>query len=134
MIGTITKDELKAKIDHKDKFHLVETLDPEKFAPSHLPGAVNLPPNQVRKQASRLLPDHNEEIVVYCGSDKCTASLDAAHELESQGYTHVRRYIGGKQDWTEAGLPTEKSSPATAGGQMKTDAPSGDRQKKERPL
>jgi rhodanese-related sulfurtransferase len=116
MAATITRDELKTKIDHGEKFRLVETLAPDKFKSSHLPGAVNLPPDQVQKQASKLFPDHNEEIVVYCGSDKCTASLDAAHQLEAQGYTHVRRYVGGKQDWTEAGLPTQGVPPASKMG------------------
>lgn len=113
MTGTISRDELKTKIDHKEKFHLVETLAPEKFAPAHLPGAVNLPPDKVHQDASRMLPNPNEEIVVYCASGQCTASEDAARELESQGYTHVRRYIGGKQDWTAAGLPTESAKTTT---------------------
>ena len=114
MIGTINRDELKAKIDRGDKFHLVETLAPEKFETAHLPGAVNLPPDQVKQRASQVLPDRDAEIVVYCGSSACTASEDAARELERQGYTKVRRFVGGKQDWINAGLPTESELPAQA--------------------
>ena len=33
---------------------------------------------------------------------------------EAMGYTNVRKYAEGKQDWVEAGLPLE--SPATAAG------------------
>src|SRR2546430_13227448 len=100
MIGTINRDELKAKIDHGDKFRLVETLPPTRFQPAHLPGAINLPPDQVKQLAPRVLPNRDEEIVVYCSSPECTASEDAARDLEGQGYNHVRRYVGGKQDWT----------------------------------
>jgi rhodanese-related sulfurtransferase len=68
MITTIRRGELKAKIDHGDKFTLVETLPEPAFRKTHLPGAVNLPPDQVRELAPQMLPDKGAEIVVYCAS------------------------------------------------------------------
>ena len=38
----------------------------------------------------------------------------AARELAVLGYTRVRDYKGGKQDWQQAGLPTERGEPAHA--------------------
>jgi rhodanese-related sulfurtransferase len=32
---------------------------------------------------------------------------NVARELAALGYTNVRDYAGGKQDWIDAGLPTE---------------------------
>jgi rhodanese-related sulfurtransferase len=69
MVATITRDELKQKIDRRDKFTLVETLAPDSFRQGHLPGAVNLPPDKLKELAARVLPDKNADIVVYCGSD-----------------------------------------------------------------
>ena len=69
MVATISRDELKQKIDRRDKFTLVETLAPDYFRQGHLPGAVNLPPDRVKELAPGLLPDKNADIVVYCGSD-----------------------------------------------------------------
>ena len=66
MAGTITRDELKAKIDRGDPFRLVEALPPEAYRKGHLPGAVNVPADQVAERAPRLLPDKSAEIVVYC--------------------------------------------------------------------
>lgn len=66
-VPTISRDELKEKIERKDNFILVETLAPSYYNHSHLPGAINLPPDQVRELASKLLPDKAAEIVVYCG-------------------------------------------------------------------
>jgi rhodanese-related sulfurtransferase len=66
-VPTISRDELKEKIERKDNFILVETLAPSYYSHSHLPGAINLPPDQVRELAPRLLPDKAAEIVVYCG-------------------------------------------------------------------
>jgi rhodanese-related sulfurtransferase len=66
-VPTISRDELKQKIDRKDNFFLVETLAPNYYNHAHLPGAINLPPDQVRELAPKLLPDQAAEIVVYCG-------------------------------------------------------------------
>jgi hypothetical protein len=66
MLKTISRDELKQKIDHKDDFLLVETLPATTYHHAHLPGAINLPPDQVTQLAPTLLPDKAAEIVVYC--------------------------------------------------------------------
>ncbi len=68
MIKTISRDELKQKIDRKDEFLVVETLPKVAYDHVHLPGAINLPPDQVIVLAPKLLPDKNAEIVVYCAS------------------------------------------------------------------
>jgi rhodanese-related sulfurtransferase len=68
MINTISRDELKQKIDRQDDFLLVETLPGVAYDHAHLPGAINLPPDQVNVLAPKLLPDKNAEIVVYCAS------------------------------------------------------------------
>ncbi len=67
-LETISRDELKQKIDRKDNFLLVETLPQTAYQHAHLPGAINLPPDQVPSGAPRLLPDKNADIVVYCAS------------------------------------------------------------------
>jgi len=68
MLATISRDELKAKIDRRDKFALIETLPAQTYQHAHLPGAINVPPEQVQELVPRLLPDKNADIVVYCAS------------------------------------------------------------------
>ena len=68
MVATISRDELREKIERGDKFQLAETLPPAAYAHAHLPGAVNLPPDKVTEFAPKLLPDKGAEIVVYCAS------------------------------------------------------------------
>ncbi len=65
---TISRDELKRKLDRKDDSLLVETLSATAYHHNHLPGAINLPPDGVTTLASQLLPDKSAEIVVYCAS------------------------------------------------------------------
>jgi hypothetical protein len=68
MVETISRGDLKAKIDNRDDFVLVETLPEEQYRHTHLPGAINLPPDRVRELAPELLADKEVDIVVYCGS------------------------------------------------------------------
>ena len=68
MVKTIARDDLKAKIDRRDNFSLVETLARTAYEHGHLPGAINLPPDRVTELALSLLPDKSADIVVYCGS------------------------------------------------------------------
>jgi rhodanese-related sulfurtransferase len=66
--ATISREDLKAKIDRGDDFVLVETLSEEQYQHAHLPDAVNLPPDRVRELASEVLPNKEADVVVYCGS------------------------------------------------------------------
>jgi rhodanese-related sulfurtransferase len=68
MVETISRDDLKGKIDRGDKFSLVETLPKTAYDHAHLPGAINLPPDRVMELSPTLLPDKTADIVVYCAS------------------------------------------------------------------
>jgi rhodanese-related sulfurtransferase len=68
MVATITRDELKKKMDRGEMFKLVETLPEGALKTAHLPGAIDLPPDQLRELAPKLLPDKNADIVIYCAS------------------------------------------------------------------
>jgi rhodanese-related sulfurtransferase len=68
MPKTISRNELSEKIDRGDSFLLLETLPATAYHHAHLPGAVNLPPDQVKQLAATLLPDKHADIVVYCAS------------------------------------------------------------------
>jgi rhodanese-related sulfurtransferase len=107
-VQTISRDELKGKLDRGDEFVLVETLAEEKYRHTHLPGAINLPPDRVAELAPTLIPDKAAEIVVYCASPSWHASENVARELATMGYANVKDYEGGKQDWIDAGLPVER--------------------------
>jgi len=62
----VTRDELKNKMDRKERFFLVESQSPMMFEDAHLPGAVNIPPDRVGALAPAVLPEKDAEIIVYC--------------------------------------------------------------------
>jgi len=112
MNRTITREELHRKLLSATRPTLVEALPERYYADKHLPGALNLPHDRVDALAPMLLPDRNDEIVVYCANRQCQNSHIAAHRLTVLGYTDIAVYSGGKQDWDEAGLPFESTTEA----------------------
>jgi rhodanese-related sulfurtransferase len=104
----VSRDQLRQKIESGDQFVLVDALAPMSFAHSHLPGAINLPPDWVDERGPRRIPDLNTEIVVYCSSSTCDSSVIVAQRLMELGYANVGHYVEGKRDWVEAGLPLER--------------------------
>lgn len=67
MVNTITREELKSKIDRGDKFTLLEALADSSYRRAHLPGAVRIPDDEpVEQWAPRLVPDQNREVITYC--------------------------------------------------------------------
>jgi rhodanese-related sulfurtransferase len=104
-VATISRDELREKIDRGHDFVLIDALAPMSFAHSHLPGAVNLPPEWVDERGPGRIPNLQTEIVVYCSGPTCESSGIVADRLVELGYRNVRHYQEGKSDWVAAGLP-----------------------------
>src|SRR5947209_619193 len=104
MSALITRDQLRAEIN-AGTVTVVETLGPVYYDSGHLPSAINIPHTQVRELAGSLLPEKDAPIVTYCSNTACRNSEIAANELTALGYSSIRKYAEGKQDWTEAGLP-----------------------------
>jgi rhodanese-related sulfurtransferase len=109
-IPGITVDELLRKIEDGEAFVLVDALAPMVYAHSHLPGAINLPPTAIDSyMVAQRIPDRSTEIVVYCSSPNCEDSIATGLRLQGLGYTNVRHYLGGRNEWRDAGLPLERA-------------------------
>lgn len=81
---------------------------PEQYAAGHLPGAINLPLEDVERQlgahAARLHLD--TPILVYCGGADCTDALELAVKLRGLGFTDLTLYPGGYAEWVQYGGAT----------------------------
>jgi rhodanese-related sulfurtransferase len=108
-VTRITRDELAATLASGDEIVIVEALGPMYYDDAHLPGARNLPHDQVDELAATVLPDRDAFVVVYCSNTACQNSVVASRRLVELGYTRVHEYVEGKQDWIEAGLPVEQT-------------------------
>lgn len=81
---------------------------PEQYAAGHLPGAFNLPLEDVERQlgahAARLRPE--TPILVYCGGADCTDALELAVKLRELGFRDLTVYPGGYAEWVQYGGAT----------------------------
>lgn len=76
----------------------------------HIPGALNLPPENLGYAAQVLAGIAKERpIVAYCGEVSCDAALQVAEKLQSLGFTQVAAFLGGFRAWDEAGYPADSS-------------------------
>ena len=113
MTTLITRDDLRAAID-AGEVTVVDALPAGYFEQQHLPGAVNLFVDEAAERAAEVLPDKHAAIVTYCSNEACPNSEGVARTLTRLGYTDVRKYREGIQDWVAAGLPTESGARAVA--------------------
>ena len=87
---------------------LVTVLDvrpAEEFEAGHLPGAVNIPIEQLGKRLGEL--PKRKEIVAYCRGPYCLMSFEAVELLRKKGHK-ARRLENGLPEWRLAGFPVER--------------------------
>ncbi|GIH79673.1 rhodanese-like domain-containing protein [Planobispora longispora] len=106
MTTLISRDELRSAIE-TGTVVVVDTLGGDYYAQQHLPGAIALVESEVADRAAELLPAKDATVVTYCSNPACGNSEAVARRLTALGYTDVRKYREGIQDWVEAGLPVE---------------------------
>ncbi|HVY84099.1 MAG TPA: rhodanese-like domain-containing protein [Caulobacterales bacterium] len=104
---TIDRATLQQAIADGRPLTLLEALPPKYFHQGHLPGARQLDFNNAVWRAERLHVGRHDRVVVYCASESCENSHRAAEALSAAGFSDVSVYVGGKKDWTEAGLALE---------------------------
>lgn len=81
--------------DYDDEI-VLDVRTPEEYAEAHIPGAINVPNEEIGEDAVAQLPDKDQLILVYCRSGN--RSKQAAQKLADQGYTNVVEF-GGINDW-----------------------------------
>jgi rhodanese-related sulfurtransferase len=105
-IHEVTVDQVKARLDRGDKFHLVDVREESEWAKDHLPGAVHLGKGIIERDVEQQLPDFSAEVVLYCGGGFRSAL--AADNLQKMGYSRVSSMDGGIRDWRQKGFPLTK--------------------------
>ena len=104
MTTLITRDELRSALDSAI---VVDALPPLPYGQRHLPGALNLVEEDSDEHIVGVLPDKAAAIVTYSTDANCTRGPALAARLEALGYTDVRTYRDGIEDWVGAGLPVD---------------------------
>jgi adenylyltransferase/sulfurtransferase len=96
-IKEITAKELKAIIDRKDKFVLVDVREPHEYQIAKIPGARLIPLGEVAQRANEL--DTADDIVVHCRTG--VRSAKAIGVLQKMGFKRLRNLKGGILAWSQ---------------------------------
>jgi ArsR family transcriptional regulator len=97
----VSRTELRKRM--KDGLITVLDVRPaEEFALGHIPGAINIPVNELKRRLTELAK--KQEIVAYCRGPYCVMAFEAVAALRESGYK-TRRLEDGMPEWRAAGLP-----------------------------
>jgi rhodanese-related sulfurtransferase len=103
--GEISPRDAWALAQAGDAPFFVDVRTPDEFAAGHVPGAVNIPRDQLPAHRAELAAAQ-DRLVVYC--ERGPRAFAAADALEREGFTQVRHLTGDMAAWRAAGLPIEK--------------------------
>lgn len=91
---------------------IVDARDPGEYAEGHVPGALNMPYDQVVTDPERLekFDAGGKPIIVYCGGGTCELSMNLGFALVNAGQKKVLVYMGGWPEWSTSGYPVAKGA------------------------
>ena len=96
-VPTITAPELKAKMDRKEPFVLVDVREPYEYEICRIPGSKLIPVGELPARLSEL--DTADEIVLQCKSG--ARSARALHILQEAGFRKLANLQGGITAWAD---------------------------------
>ena len=92
----ISMDEAVAMMRDEKNYIILDVRRPDEYAEGHIPGAINIPNEEIGTGEIATLPDKSQLILVYCRSGR--RSKEAAGKLAKLGYTSIVEF-GGILDW-----------------------------------
>jgi phage shock protein E len=95
---------LEHQAKHAGHLFVLDVRTPAEYAEGHVPGAVNVPHDQLESRLAEVPKD--KDVVLYCRSGRRTAL--AADVLARHGYTRLSHLEGDMQAWIDKGRPVQK--------------------------
>ena len=92
----ISMDEAVKMMKDEKNYIILDVRRPDEYAEGHIPGAINVPNEDIGTAEIPELPDKAQLILVYCRSGR--RSKEASEKLVKLGYTNVVEF-GGILDW-----------------------------------
>lgn len=105
---------LKAK---QDKVLVLDVRSEEEYQGGHVPGAVNIPYDQLPGRVDEVKSQQADRIVVYCESGRRAGKAEAT--LQEAGFENVYDLDGHMRGWREQKRPTRRpmDTPAPKSGE-----------------
>ena len=103
----ISPDALVSRLQKPDpSLVILDVRTPEEFAAGHIPGALNIPHDQLPNRLAELAGAQDKELVVYCRSGRRSAI--AQEELNARGFKSVKHLEGDMLQWDAEKRPIAK--------------------------
>ena len=103
--ATMTQEALVEHLaKHPQHLFVLDVRTPEEYAEGHVPGAVNVPHDQLASRLAEVPKD--KDVVVYCRSGRRSAL--ATDVLAANGYKRVSHLDGDMQAWVAHGRQVDK--------------------------
>jgi rhodanese-related sulfurtransferase len=101
----ISADAVQERIEAGTAPLILDVRTVEEFAAGHLPGAMNIPHDELGDRLSELDIALGDEVIVYCRSGRRAGVAEEL--LGGAGYTKVMDLEGHWLEWSAAGRPSE---------------------------
>ena len=88
----ISMDEAVKMMKDEKNYIILDVRRPDEFAEGHIPGAINVPNEEIGTAEIAELPDKSQLILVYCRSGR--RSKEASEKLVKLGYTNIVEFGG----------------------------------------
>ena len=92
----ISMDEAVKTMKDEENYIILDVRRPDEYSEGHIPGAINVPNEEIGSAEIAELPDKSQLILVYCRSGR--RSKEASEKLVKLGYTGIVEF-GGIQDY-----------------------------------
>ena len=92
----ITMSEAVKMMETEKNYIILDVRRADEFAEGHIPGAINVPNEEIGTAEIAKLPNKSQLILVYCRSGR--RSKEASEKLVKLGYTNIVEF-GGILDW-----------------------------------
>ena len=92
----ISMDEAVKMMKNEKNYIILDVRRPDEYAEGHIPGAINVPNEEIGTAEIAELPNKSQLILVYCRSGR--RSKEASEKLVKLGYTNIVEF-GGIQDY-----------------------------------
>lgn len=98
--------ELASRIEAESAPLILDVRTVDEFEAGHIPGALNIPYDELPTRLAELPIGKSDAVIVYCRTGRRAGV--AATTLGEAGYTRVVDLEGHWQTWQSRGLPTEQ--------------------------
>lgn len=113
-IQTISISDLREKLAATNKPQFWNVLTDEYFSGEMIPGSRRVALDRIGREINHDNLAKDAEIIVYCAGPSCPQSRLAAQKLAGFGYTNVRAFEGGLEEWKETGLEITNQTQSAA--------------------